>query len=87
MINHIYSGTIPDNISDHVADLLNLSHKYELYSLKKACEKTLVDDLVVENAINTIILADRWDKMLSFSILPDAFENSILIVNILCLQV
>ena len=59
MINHIYSGAIPDNIRDHVADLLNLSHKYELYSLKEACEKTLVDDLAVENAINTIILADR----------------------------
>ena len=43
-----------------MADLLHLSDKYRLDILKRACEKTLVDDLVVDNAINTIILADRW---------------------------
>ena len=60
MINHIYSGVIPANIGDHVAELLHLSDKYRLNSLKRACEKTLVDDLVVDNAINLIFLADRW---------------------------
>ena len=60
MINHIYTGTIPSNISDMVEDMLHLADKYGLAKLKKACEKSLMDDLAVENAVNTLILADRW---------------------------
>ena len=62
MLNHIYTGAVPDNIHDIVADLLHLAHKYELPSLKRACEKTLVEELVAENAINTFILADRQES-------------------------
>ena len=60
MVKFMYSGSAPANISDMVADLLHLADKYGLECLKKACEKTLADDLTVENAMNTIILTDRW---------------------------
>ena len=60
MIDHIYTGTIPSNISDMVEDVLHLADKYGLDKLKKACEKSLMDDLAVENVVNTLILADRW---------------------------
>ena len=60
MVKFMYTGCVPANISDMVADLLHLADKYGLECLKKACEKTLADDLTVENAINTIILTDRW---------------------------
>ena len=56
MINHIYTGDVPDNIGETVAELLHLSQQYELASLKKACEQTLVEDLIVENTINTLLL-------------------------------
>ena len=60
MVDFIYTGTIPANIGNLVGDLLHLADKYGLSCLKMACEKSLMDDLVVENAINTIIYAERW---------------------------
>ena len=72
MINFIYTGSIPSNISDMVEDLLHLADKYGLGRLKKACETCLVDDLAVENAVNTMIYADRWGmRTLYFSIYQD----------------
>ena len=59
MISYMYSGQVPTNISDVVVDLLHLADKYKLESLKKACEKCLLDDLAVENTVNTLILVDR----------------------------
>ena len=44
-----------------MADMLHLAEKYKVGSLKKACENCLIDDLEVENAVNTIILVDRWE--------------------------
>ena len=60
MVDFIYTGTITANIGSLVGDLLHLADKYGLGCLKRACEKSLLDDLVVENAINTMIYADRW---------------------------
>ena len=60
MVDFIYTGTVPANIGNQVGDLLHLADKYGLGCLKRACEKSLMDDLVVENAINTIIYAERW---------------------------
>ena len=60
LISYTYTGQVPTNISDHVADLLHLGDKYKIDSLKKACEKCLLDDLTVENTVNTFILVDRW---------------------------
>ena len=61
MIGFMYSGKLPTtNINDIVADLLHLADKYRVASLKKACEKCLLDLLAVENTVNTFILVDRW---------------------------
>ena len=60
MVDYIYTGLIPTNIGDMAEDLLHLADKYGLGCLKRACEKSLLDDLAVENAINTMIYADRW---------------------------
>ena len=59
MVDFIYTGTIPANISDMLEELLHLADKYGLNSLKKACEKNLMDDLAVENAISTFMYVDR----------------------------
>jgi len=60
MVSHMYTGSIPTNIGDIVAEMLHLAEKYKVGSLKKACENCLRHDLAVENAVNTIILVDRY---------------------------
>ena len=60
MVDFIYTGTVPANIGNLVGDLLHLADKYGLGSLKKICERCLVDELAIENAVNTMIYADRW---------------------------
>ena len=59
MLSYIYTGQVTNNIGDIVAEVLQLADKYDLPGLKKICEITLLDDLVVENCINTFILVDR----------------------------
>ena len=59
MLDYMYTGTVPTNISNIVVDLLHLADKYGLGSLKKACERCLMEDLCAENAVNTMIYADR----------------------------
>ena len=54
MLDYMYTGTVPTNISNIVVELLHLADKYGLGSLKRACERSLLDDLTVENAVNTM---------------------------------
>ena len=57
MLDYIYTGKVTADIGDILADVLQLADKYNLPGLpRKICEKILLDDLVVENAINTFIL-------------------------------
>ena len=58
MLKYIYTGQVTGNIGDILADVLQLADKYDLPGLQKICEETLLDDLVVHNAINTLILVD-----------------------------
>ena len=64
MLDHIYTGDVPNNIDHLVVDILHISDKYDVTSLKKICEKTLLDNLNAQNAINTLILADRYKTTL-----------------------
>ena len=59
MINFMYTGKVPSSLSGIVSDLLHLAEKYKLGSLKKSCERGLLDDLAIENTVNTLILVDR----------------------------
>ena len=59
MVEFMYTGNTPSNIGDMVEDLLHLAEVYKVGSLKRACERRLLDDLAVENAVNTFILVDR----------------------------
>ena len=58
MLTYMYTGKVSSNIGGIVEDVLHLANKYDLPGLKKICEKTLLHDLIVENAINTFILFD-----------------------------
>ena len=84
MISFMYSGKLPTtNRNDIVADLLHLADKYKVASLKKACEKCLLDLLAVENTINTLILVDRYtcSPQLKSKVLKFFGENAAAILN------
>jgi len=54
-------------IGHKVAEVLHLAYKYDMPKLKKICEKTLMDDITIENAIDTLILVDRYKCSTPFS--------------------
>ena len=60
MLTYIYTGQVTDDIGGIVEHVLDLANKYDLQGLKNICEKVLLDDLIVENSINTFILVDRY---------------------------
>ena len=83
MLNFMYTGKVPANISDIVTDLLHLADKYQLCSLKKTCEKCLLDDLTVDNTVGAIILVDRYkcSTQVRTNILDFFKENAAKIIN------
>jgi hypothetical protein len=59
MLNHVYSGKIPDDQTVLTDDLLKLADMYQLDSLKDACIGNMIDGLEVENCISVYIMIDR----------------------------
>lgn len=62
MLTFIYSNKSP-NLDDMAAELLAAADKYALKRLKIMCETVLHRDLNVDSAIETLILADRYDAV------------------------
>ena len=51
MVKCLYTGNLSSNI--RVEELLQLAEKYSVGSLKKACERSLLEDLGVENSTHS----------------------------------
>jgi len=60
MIYFMNNGVIPPNIDAISFDLIHLAQKYDLKDLLKACERSLVNNMAVENVINTLITLDLY---------------------------
>ena len=58
LLQFLYSGRLPSNMTEIAFDLLPLADKYALDELKAACEDIVRSLLTVDNVIQTIILAD-----------------------------
>ncbi|XP_069473491.1 speckle-type POZ protein-like [Ambystoma mexicanum] len=58
MMGFIYTGKSPPNIKNIAGNLLAAADKYALERLKIMCEEALYSNLTVENAADTLILAD-----------------------------
>ncbi|CAL8114532.1 unnamed protein product [Orchesella dallaii] len=58
MLEYIYSSDIklPEGKTD---EMLQIAEKYELDELKKACETELTEKITVDNALDTLFLADK----------------------------
>jgi len=57
MVRYIYSGRV-DDINTKAAALLSAADKYDLKDLKSLSERSLMDGLGVEQALDILILAD-----------------------------
>merc|ERR1719369_776545 len=60
MIDHIYTGEIPEDLKAISEDLIYLAVKYNLPNLVKACEVSLLKTLSEDNAIKTLINIDKY---------------------------
>ena len=60
LVAYFYTGTAP-NINKWAKELLNASKKYELPRLFTMCENELKLRITVNNALDTILLADLYD--------------------------
>lgn len=65
MMKHIYSGEIPEDINEVATDLIHIAEKYGLANLRNACAQVMMKDLNESNAINTLIIIDRYATMSS----------------------
>ncbi len=57
LLTFMYTGKAP-NVEEMTEELLQLADKYEMDHLKTLCEKALFNNLEVENAVTTLMLAD-----------------------------
>ncbi|XP_044015086.1 speckle-type POZ protein-like [Aphidius gifuensis] len=61
MLEYIYTGKTPSKINDCVHDLIGAADKYHIDDLREICENNLMEKLTVDNAVHTLIVADRYD--------------------------
>ncbi|KAI1701927.1 BTB/POZ domain-containing protein [Ditylenchus destructor] len=60
MLEFMYTGAVKTEVMDNIAsELLALSDKYAVFSLKKMCETNLASRLTKTNVLKRAILADR----------------------------
>ncbi|CAJ0943960.1 unnamed protein product, partial [Mesorhabditis belari] len=60
MLNYIYGGRCGKDINHIASDLLIAADKYRLEELKAHCEKTLMEQLSIENVCEMLILGDMY---------------------------
>jgi len=59
MLVFVNEGVIPENIDEEAMDLILMSDYYNLDFLTVACEKSLVNNLTPDNAVETLIAIDK----------------------------
>ncbi|XP_044020999.1 speckle-type POZ protein-like [Aphidius gifuensis] len=61
MLEYIYTEKTPSKINDCVQDLLGAANKYQIDDLKEICENNIMGKITVANAVDTLVVADRYD--------------------------
>ncbi|XP_065205252.1 speckle-type POZ protein-like [Planococcus citri] len=62
VLRFVYSGKCENTSTDNLAyDLIAAADKYDLDHLKKICEDSVCKSLSVDNALNILLLADRYN--------------------------
>ncbi|KAG5676305.1 hypothetical protein PVAND_006152 [Polypedilum vanderplanki] len=60
-LRFIYTGQV-ENLKDIASSLIYAADKYEIIKLKKICTESLMKNLSIKNASETLILADRFNE-------------------------
>ncbi|XP_023318662.1 speckle-type POZ protein B-like [Trichogramma pretiosum] len=60
MLRFIYTGQMDATETDTIIELLAVSDKYQIDSLKNKCGKMLCDDLSTENAIDILVASHKY---------------------------
>ncbi|XP_051169084.1 protein maternal effect lethal 26-like [Leptopilina boulardi] len=62
MLNYIYTGNV-ENLNTMAFGLYELANKYDISTLQTICEKCLIVNLAVDNAISIFQLADQYNNL------------------------
>ncbi|KAF7991952.1 hypothetical protein HCN44_010753 [Aphidius gifuensis] len=60
MLEFVNTNDKPSGIDEYALDLLSVAHKYEMTRLKLLCEKSLVENINVNNAIKCLVHANTY---------------------------
>ena len=60
LLKHLYTGAIPPNLDQHTVEILQLAEFFQLEELREECRLSLVSNLTVENAVETLVHVDRF---------------------------
>jgi len=77
LITYIYTGITP-KVESMTSELLAAAEKYQILQLKDICEDIIYYDLTIKNAIQTLMIADKYnatkilDKVMDFIIINRA---------------
>ncbi|XP_012283581.1 speckle-type POZ protein B-like [Orussus abietinus] len=81
MLQFLYLGPI-ENVQKNAYQLVYLADKYDIEPMKEMCQNVLYRDLIVENCVNTLILADTHNlQLLKSSTICYIAKNIELIIN------
>jgi len=58
MLEFMSKGVVPSDIEEKAIDLIDLADRYNLQDLIEICESSLVDNLTIENVVETFIAID-----------------------------
>ena len=74
MIDWIYDEYVPE--SDLCVELLRAADKYQLDRLKFECERLLMNDVTLENVLDTLVIADKFSAKKLKSVVMDLIVNN-----------
>ncbi|XP_044015191.1 speckle-type POZ protein-like [Aphidius gifuensis] len=81
MLEYIYTEKTPSKIDDCVYDLIGAADKYQIDDLKEICENNLMGKITVDNAVDTLIVADRYDTKKLKNKVIEFIKQNLSIVN------
>lgn len=75
-LEYLYSGKLEDISFDSSVNLYITSDKYDVKELKTFCAKYMIQNLTVENVCDVVILADKYDEEMLFSVAQEFFNEN-----------
>jgi len=60
ILDFLSNGLIPEDFDNKAVEMIHAAEKYKLDTLMEACENSLVDNLSVDNVINTLVTVDLY---------------------------